>query len=224
MKTAILVDGDFYLRRHAIFFGKEHHNDPQKIATDLITHCMRHIEKGKDRLYRIFFYDCPPSEKKVHHPLTGKAIDLSKNDLYKFRTQLHNELIKKPNVALRLGYLDEKNAQWKIRDPKINKAVISGKLDPKTLNESDFVYHAKQKGVDMKIGLDIATLTHKKLVDRIVLIAGDSDFVPASKLARREGINFVLDAMNHSIREDLQEHIDWLHTTLPMKRKKTKKS
>ncbi len=72
----------------------------------------------------------------------------------------------------------------------------------------------------MKIGLDIATLTHKKLVDRIVLIAGDSDFVPASKMARREGINFVLDAMNHPIREDLQEHIDWLHTTLPKRRRK----
>ncbi len=36
---------------------------------------------------------------------------------------------------------------------------------------------------------------------------------------RREGINFVLDAMNHPIREDLQEHIDWLHTTLPKRQK-----
>ena len=108
-----------------------------------------------------------------------------------------------------------KNGHRKIKDPKIYKAVISGKIDPKTLDESAFVYHAKQKGVDMKIGLDIATLTHKKLVDRIVLIAGDSDFVPASKPARREGLHFVLDAMNHPIREDLQEHIDWLHTTLP---------
>ncbi len=220
MKTAILIDGDFYLRRHAIFFGRGNHSDPQKIASDLMTHCMHHIEKGKDQLYRIFFYDCPPSSKKIHHPISGKAIDLSKSDLYKFRTQLHKELVKKPSVAIRLGYLDEKNAQWKIRDPKLNKQVISGKLDPTTLQETDFVYHAKQKGVDMKIGLDIATLTHKKLVDRIVLIAGDSDFVPASKMARREGINFVLDAMNHPIREDLQEHIDWLHTTLPKRRRK----
>ena len=134
---------------------------------------------------------------------------------------MHRELIKKPSVALRLGYLDERNAQWKIRDEKLYKKVISGEVDPKTLTESDFIYYAKQKGVDMKIGLDIATLTHKKLVDRIVLIAGDSDFVPASKLARREGINFVLDAMNHPIREDLQEHIDWLHTTLPRNKKQT---
>lgn len=42
------------------------------------------------------------------------------------------------------------------------------------------IYYAKQKGIDMKIGIDIATLTLKKLV----LI----DFVPATKLARIEGI------------------------------------
>jgi len=29
-------------------------------------------------------------------------------------------------------------------------------------------------------------------VSKIILIAGDSDFVPASKLARREGIEFIL--------------------------------
>ncbi len=27
-------------------------------------------------------------------------------------------------------------------------------------------------------------------IDQIILIAGDSDFVPAAKLARREGIDF----------------------------------
>ena len=40
----------------------------------------------------------------------------------------------------------------------------------------------------MKIGLDIAALAHKGLVTRIVLIAGDSDFAPAAKHARREDI------------------------------------
>ena len=38
----------------------------------------------------------------------------------------------------------------------------------------------------MKLGLDIATLTLKKQVNKIVLISGDSDFVPAAKLARAE--------------------------------------
>lgn len=64
----------------------------------------------------------------------------------------------------------------------------------------------------MKIGLDIASLAYKKLVDQIILIAGDSDFVPAAKHARREGIDFILDPMWHTIKPDLFEHIDGLQT------------
>jgi len=66
--------------------------------------------------------------------------------------------------------------------------------------------------VDMRIGLDIAAMAFKKQVDQIILVAGDSDFVPAAKLARREGIDFILDPMWSSIRDDLHEHIDGLRS------------
>ncbi len=120
---------------------------------------------------------------------------------------------------MRLGYLDDKNGRWKIKDPKLERKVISGKNLAENLTEDDYIFHAIQKEVDMKIGLDIASLAYKKLVDRIVLIAGDSDFVPAAKFARREGIEFILDPMKKHIREDLQEHIDGLKTTLPRAKK-----
>lgn len=64
----------------------------------------------------------------------------------------------------------------------------------------------------MRIGLDIASLAYKRLVDQIVLIAGDSDFVPAAKHARREGIDFILDPMWHTIKPSLNEHIDGLRS------------
>ena len=63
------------------------------------------------------------------------------------------------------------------------------------MKEKDFSLSLQQKGVDMKIGLDIASLSFKHQVDKIILIAGDSDFVPAAKLARTEGIDFVLDSL-----------------------------
>ena len=44
------------------------------------------------------------------------------------------------------------------------------------LTDDDFYYYARQKIVDMKIGLDIAVLAEKRLVNQIVLVAGDSDF------------------------------------------------
>lgn len=62
----------------------------------------------------------------------------------------------------------------------------------------------------MKLGLDIAMLPLKKQVNKIVLISGDSDFVPAAKLASAEGIHFDLDAMQASSNADLSEYIDGL--------------
>ena len=47
------------------------------------------------------------------------------------------------------------------------------------------------------------------------LVAGDSDFVPAAKLARREGIEFILDPLWQKVNADLFEHIDGLPSGLP---------
>ncbi len=47
----------------------------------------------------------------------------------------------------------------------------------------------------MRIGLDIAWLSLKRIVDAVVLVTGDSDFVPAMKFARKEGIRVYLEAL-----------------------------
>jgi len=72
----------------------------------------------------------------------------------------------------------------------------------------------RQKGVDMRIGVDIASIALKRQADTIVLVAGDSDFVPAAKLARREGMEFILDPLWQQVNDDLHEHIDGLHSGL----------
>jgi uncharacterized LabA/DUF88 family protein len=76
----------------------------------------------------------------------------------------------------------------------------------------------------MKIGVDIATLALKRQVHQIVLISGDEDFVPASKLARREGIDFILDPLWNHVDENLFEHVDGLHSTSPRPRPPLKKT
>lgn len=64
----------------------------------------------------------------------------------------------------------------------------------------------------MRIDLDIASLANKHQLSRIVLIAGDSDFVPAAKRAREEGIDFILDPLWQPIKAKLNEHIDGLRS------------
>lgn len=82
------------------------------------------------------------------------------------------------------------------------------------LQVGDVALGLRQKGVDMRIAIDIASLTLKKQVSTIVLVAGDSDFVPAAKLARREGMEFILDPLWQNVNDDLFEHIDALQSGL----------
>ena len=56
-------------------------------------------------------------------------------------------------------------------------------------------------------------------MDKVVLISGDSDFVPAAKLARREGIDFILDPLWQTISPSLYEHIDGLRSVVGHPRK-----
>nr|WP_236103528.1 NYN domain-containing protein [Campylobacter armoricus] len=39
----------------------------------------------------------------------------------------------------------------------------------------------------MKIGLDIATLSIKKQIEKIILITADSDFIPAINIQEKKG-------------------------------------
>ena len=84
------------------------------------------------------------------------------------------------------------------------------------LTENEIFLDVRQKGIDMKIGVDIATLALKNFVDTIVLFSGDSDFVPAAKLARREGIDFILDPMKANVEPQLFEHIDGMKSVSPI--------
>lgn len=126
-------------------------------------------------------------------------------------------LKQKRKVALRVGTLKD-NGHWEIR-PSATHDLLKGKITFSDLTEDDVFLSVRQKGVDMKIGVDIASLALKKFVNQIVLFSGDSDFVPAAKLARREGIDFILDPMMANVEPQLFEHIDGLKSVQPFKEK-----
>lgn len=209
-KTAILVDGAFYRRRAYHLFGDK---DPAGRADELVDYCMRHLTSNgyKNDLYRIFYYDCPPMSGNLYHPLKRKAVDMSKTDVYRWANEFMLELSKKRKLALRTGVLQEQESGFRLKSKAVNR-LCRGDIDADDLKESDFEPDFVQKGVDMRIGIDIVTIASKHQADQIVLIAGDSDFVPAAKHARREGVDFVLDPMWQPIKKELHEHIDGLRS------------
>lgn len=219
MKTAILVDGGFYRKRAAYLWGKV---TAEKRASELIKYCNEHLvheQKYESRtLYRIFYYDCSPLAKTVYHPLLKRGIDFRHSETKIWMEVFLNQLKKQRKVALRLGTLSDEDAHFVLHHQKLKK-LLSGEISIDDLSENDFEINFQQKGVDTKICLDIASLAYKKQVDQIILISGDSDFVPAAKVARREGIDFILDPMWANIKPDLFEHIDGLRSQWGKKQK-----
>ena len=216
MTTAV-----FFVKRLRHYLPNTDHYNAKKMVDIAMGMALEHLKlrnqnKETDDLYRVFFYDCPPLEKKMHRPISGEALDLSKSDEAVFRKELHKGLIKKRKFALRLGRLADYDSDWKLK-PHVQKALLKGKKQWQELADDDFSLNVTQKGVDMRIGVDIATVSLKMQASRIVLIAGDADF--AAKLARREGVDFILDAMHQPISDDLFEHVDGLWTTYHTKRK-----
>ncbi len=232
VSTAILIDGAFFIKRFRAIEPQNAH-DARRAAECAFRWACAHLtqpparngggEAPQDRqrqredrreLYRIFFYDCPPLAKKMHNPISKQAIDFAKSDEARFRLELHEHLRGKRKVALRLGHLST-HTPWTIK-PHMVAELLAGRIQMSDLTADDVVVDVRQKGVDMRIGVDVSSLAFKKQVDQIVLIAGDADFVPAAKQARREGIDFVLDPMWHQrIPPNLNEHIDGLRSTCP---------
>lgn len=209
IRIAILIDGAFYKKMVACFQGNQ---SPKESANNLYKYCQRHVYSGSKEicfLYRVFYYDCPPSSKNIYHPLLQKSVNLSKSSLHKWNMDFLNELKSKRKFALRLGSLSDEHATYNL-NPEVTKKLLNNSLSLSDITEKDFHLSMKQKGVDMRIGIDIVSMAIKKQVDRIVLISGDSDFVPAAKMARREGIDFILDPLRAPIKPELYEHIDGL--------------
>ena len=207
-RTAILIDGGFYRKRAHGLFGKK---TAAERADEVERYCHLHIKDGKRTLYRVFYYDCQPSDGFIYHPLLQKSMNLKDSDTYKWTKAFFRELIEKRKFALRLGHLSEVGNTYGLHADALKK--LCGKsITVDDLKETDFAIEMKQKGVDMKIGLDIAHLAYKGLVTQIILVSGDSDFVPAAKLARREGIDFILDPMKSHISDRLLEHVDGIYS------------
>ena len=212
-KTAVLIDGGFFRKKANRLWGRA---APSRRADDVFNYAMLFI-KGKNdglsprSLYRIFYYDCPPTDETVYHPLKQCNIDFSKEYMFTWICEFLDELKKKRKVALRLGKLSKGNSHFELSYKALNK-LCANKISADDLCDSDFTPTFKQKGVDMRIGIDIASLSYEKNVDQIILVAGDSDFVPAAKLARRKGIDFILDPFDQRIQDDLFEHIDGLES------------
>ncbi len=167
MKTVLLVDGG-YLRAGVRTVNLIYNND------FIEQFCLNCFHEDEYR-FRIFYYDAPLYRGKVTLPVSGRSYQFQSSD------QWLDALAKKERFAVRRGAIGFRG--WK---PKT--IPIAGR----ELQDQDFSPVFEQKGVDMRIGLDIATFAHARIIERIVLVSGDTDMVPAIKLASTAGIEVII--------------------------------
>jgi uncharacterized LabA/DUF88 family protein len=154
------------------------------------------LDQKQETLLRILYYDCAPYMGQARLPVSGEMKQFAGSDAWL------RDLGRRDLFAIREGVL--KFRGFKPRRIPISLAALS---------DDDFKPDFEQKGVDMRIGLDIATYSDERLTDRIILVTGDSDCIPAMKHGRKSGIQVILIVLaGHHPAPELFEHADYKRT------------
>lgn len=198
---ALLLDGGFV---HKVLRQRR---GVSPTAAEILAECRRIRAEtclAGLELLRIYWYDAPPATKSLRHPIDGKTTHLGKTSQHQQAKALHDALELTPDFALRMGALDVRG--WRIGSRRLEEVV---RRPDRGIRPEDLQPDISQKGVDLRIGLDIARLSLRQLVDVLVVVTGDSDLVPAFKFARREGLRVYLDHLGaKSIMRSLKVHVD----------------
>lgn len=189
MKTVLLVDGG-YLRASAKGANLVYDNA-------FIERFCPHAFIQDEYALRYYYYDAPLYRGPATLPVSGAVTQFQASDRWL------NDLAKLERFAVRRGTMGFRG--WQPR----HQPVPAGAQ----LTDADFAPLFEQKGVDMRIGLDIAVFSHNRTADRILLVSGDTDMVPAMKHARKSGLEVglvQLPAPTRAVHDTLKAHADFV--------------
>jgi uncharacterized LabA/DUF88 family protein len=185
LRVAVLIDGG-HLRvlaqKNKLEYTPEY---VEKIAQSCVN--------VGENLLRVLYYDCAPYKGTVKLPISGNEKKFDGSNAWL------KSLAEKDYFAVRQGVL-------KFRGFVAKKTLIT----QATLTDADFKPTFEQKGVDMRIGLDMASFSERRSVDRIILITADTDCIPAMKYCRKAGLQVALISFpNQHLAPELLYHADF---------------
>jgi uncharacterized LabA/DUF88 family protein len=198
-KAVILIDGGFL----KVKLQRKNKAPPE--AKQITEFCKRIMEKpilSGINLLRIYYYDAAPLSETIEHPVDKSKTNLAITNTFRQGQALISGLELETDVAVRLGRLHHQG--WVVSTGRLLGTNGNPNPDLKSLIKPNIC----QKGVDMRIGLDIAWIALKKIAQHLILVTGDSDFIPAMKFARREGMRVYLETTGHGVYRELKVHAD----------------
>ena len=200
-KTALMMDGAFVTKR----FETENKRFPNASDITQLSQSL-FVALQDSTVYRVFFYGADPFRGSKQTPLGGPFVDFAATKTARNNTRLLELLEASEDFAVRRG--EVVFGGWRLG--RVADRALQRNPE-KAIAHTDFVPELTQKGVDMRIGLDIAALALKRLADTVVLVTGDADMIPPMRFARREGLRVGLCTMGQpGIRRDLRAHADFM--------------
>lgn len=208
-KTALMIVDGGHLRK-LLTYSSRNPNVP-RMTPENIERILRGCVTDDEDLQRIYYYDCTDFTGRFHTPYPGWArgecFAMYKSDLaqrIKRGSQFH--ILNPSKTGDQLVHTEAANtAIWAANQHTSDVfrrlaqrdlfVVRYGEMKFKGWEKNarnsgpEYFPSFQQKGVDMLIGLDIATIAITGQAQRIIFVANDTDFVPALKFARRTGRN-----------------------------------
>ena len=166
-KVAILIDGGYFLKRLRVVRPDVDARNAKAVADSVGQLIHRHLRQLNDiqqvanplsLLYRSFYYDARPYDRKAETAVDKRAIDYSKTEQATFRNELFKELRRRPNLALRLGEVRRDSDRAWILKPEPQRRLLRGALAFNDVSDEDFTPALRQKGVDMPLPTQLRLL------------------------------------------------------------------
>lgn len=189
--VAVLLDGG-HLRAVARTAGKPY--DAKLVHR--VAHAV--VNSPDEQLFRALYYDCDPFVGSVQQPISGNARH------FNYTNSLLSEIEQLELFAVRRGVL--KFRGWERKPQSLGKPTSA-------VTDADFTPRWEQKGVDLRLGLDMLGLTETRVAPVVVVVTGDTDLVPALKLCRGRGLQVAgVDLPGRPIGKELRAHLDFFRS------------
>ncbi|MFL5538289.1 MAG: NYN domain-containing protein [Longimicrobiaceae bacterium] len=156
------------------------------------------VDAPDEQLFRALYYDCDPFIGTVKQPISGT--------LHRFNqtSSLLSDIEQLELFAVRRGVL--KFRGWERTEQSMGKPANA-------LTDADFEPRWEQKGVDLRLGLDMLGLTETRVAPLVVALTGDTDLIPALKLCRGRGLQVAgVDLPGRRIGKELRAHLDFFRS------------
>ncbi len=208
-RVVLLLDGGFVKKKLQSQLG---HFPSVAEVVQLCQTILADLSLQGKELFRIYYYDAPPYEGKSKNPISGILVNYATTAIANQNRSLIDGLELEPDFAVRRGVL--RHSGWTLSHLALQRIATAIQAVPpnvalQQVNATDLYPNINQKGVDMRIGLDIAWIGLKKVAETMVLVTGDSDLCPAMKFARKEGMRVYLAPLGHaSVFRELKAHAD----------------